>query len=249
METTTSVSRRTRGTQSSRKPVYRVWSGVRTSGASLRSTNGRRASSSASRSPEAMTTASVSRRWPGPSATTTDDAPRRRSAFAAATTMRGSVLIDEPRKNSTRFGLSSTERRRTSTSTSRSPSSKSPSRSPSYVSARSTATDERPGFGKSARSNGGGPSKPPRCPRGAHRPRRPTAAGSAPHEQLRRVSVTARPQRSSARRRRSRAPPMPPRAAARGTRRAAPRPRAAASRAGMSSPTRGAGTRGAPGPR
>ena len=46
--------------------------------------------------PTRAATASVSRRCPGPSATTTEDAPRRRSVFAAATTRRGSVLIDEP---------------------------------------------------------------------------------------------------------------------------------------------------------
>ena len=64
--------------------------------------------------PEANTTASVSRRCPGPSATTTEDAPRRRNVFAAATTSRGSVLIEEPAAYSTRFGLRSTERPRTS---------------------------------------------------------------------------------------------------------------------------------------
>ena len=73
--------------------------------------------------PEASSTASVSRRCPGPSATTTEAAPIRRNAFAAATTSRGSVLIDEPAAYSTRFGLRSTERPRTSGSTSRSPSS------------------------------------------------------------------------------------------------------------------------------
>ena len=64
--------------------------------------------------PDASSTASVSRRCPGPSATTTEDAPRRRSVFAAATTRRGSVLIEEPAAYSTRFGLRSTERPRTS---------------------------------------------------------------------------------------------------------------------------------------
>ena len=52
--------------------------------------------------------ASVSRQCPGPSATTTEEAPSRLSALAAATTIRGSVLIEAPLTNSTRFGLSRT---------------------------------------------------------------------------------------------------------------------------------------------
>ena len=126
IETTTSASRRSRGTQSSRRPVYRVWRGVRTTGASLRSTKRSFASSSASRKPVATTTASVSRRCPGPSATTTDDAPSRRSAFAAAITTLGSVLTEVSAKNSTRFGFSTTERRRTSVPTRRRPSNSEP---------------------------------------------------------------------------------------------------------------------------
>ena len=64
IDTTTSVA----CTQAPRAlgPVKRVLSGVRTSGASFKSTNESRASSTASRSPEATTTASVSRDDPAP---------------------------------------------------------------------------------------------------------------------------------------------------------------------------------------
>jgi len=43
--------------------------------------------------------------------------------------MRGSVLIEEPGRNSTKFGLRTTLRRRTSASTRRSDSTSKPSRS------------------------------------------------------------------------------------------------------------------------
>ena len=64
---------------------------------------------------------SRSRRWPGPSATTTSRAPARRQAMAAPTTTWGWVLMTVPGSYSTRFGFSSTRWPRRSICSSRRP--------------------------------------------------------------------------------------------------------------------------------
>jgi hypothetical protein len=101
IDTTTSASTTGFGSHSSRRSVYRLWSGRRASGATFRSTNGASTSASASRSPAVETTYSVSRRWPGPSPTVTVRAPSRRSASTVAPTRRGSVLMTVPASYST----------------------------------------------------------------------------------------------------------------------------------------------------
>ena len=88
----------------------------------------------------------MSRRWPGPSATTTLAAPARSIACAAPATSSGWVLITRSAAYSTRFGLSSTRLPRTSTFSSASPRETASERSSSYRAAGSSATGDSAGW-------------------------------------------------------------------------------------------------------